>query len=229
MKILLHGEHIEGSREEYIRLKTSFGSKEIRELNGRQIDEATLIQAVQSNSLFGEGSIVCIEQLFGTLGKKAKQAAIYATIIKEADPTATILLWEQKEIGKEILTLLGPSVSARLFAYPKIIFSFLDSIKPDGIKQSLLYMDELLVTEPAELVWSMLISRIRTLIQIKDGITPDKMSAWQLGRLTNQARLFTMNKLLDMHKNLLTMEYTLKNGTSPFTMPESIKQFVLSV
>lgn len=229
MKLLLHGENIEGSRAEYIRLKTSFGQKEIRELNGRQMDESALIQAVQSNSLFGEGSIMCIEQLFGPLGKKAKQAAIYANIIKEADPTATILLWEQKEIGKEILGLLGNDVPARLFAYPKIIFSFLDSLKPDNTKQSLQYTDDLLMSEPAELIWSMLISRVRVLIQVKDNATPERMNAWQLGRLTNQARLFTMIKLLDMHKNLLTMEYSLKNGSSPFTMAESIKQFVLSI
>ncbi|MFH0749551.1 MAG: hypothetical protein V1917_01380 [Candidatus Gottesmanbacteria bacterium] len=229
MKLLLHGEHIEASREEYIRLKLSFGAKEIRELNGRQMDESILIQAVQSNSLFSEGTVVCIEQLFGPLGKKAKQAAVYATIIKEADPSSTILLWEQKEIGKEILALLGNDVPSRLFSYPKIIFSFLDSLKPEGAKQTLSFLDELLLTEPAELVWSMTISRVRVLIQVKDDASPVRVSPWQLGRLTNQARLFTMDKLLHMHKTLLTMEYSFKNGSSPFTMPENIKQLVLSI
>lgn len=229
MKILFHGDHIEKSREEYIRLKTSFSSKEIREVNGKGIDVANLIQAIQSDSLFANGSIVCIEQLFGPLGRKVKQASVYATMLNEADPSSTILLWEQKELGKDILTLLGSDITPRLFSYPKIIFTFLDSLKPHNAKQSLLLLEELLLNEASELAWSMIITRVRTLIEIKDNVPLDHMSSWQKNRLTNQARLFTMERLLTMHTTLLTMEYALKNGSSPYALSDDIKQFIVSI
>lgn len=229
MKLLLHGEHIENSRNEFIRLKNADSTNEIRDLNGKQTDETALVQALESNSLFSAQVVVCIENLFSPLGKKTKTAERFASAIKNADSNMTILLWEQKEIGKEILSLLEPSVSVRLFAYPKVIFSFLDSLRPGNAKQTLELLDELLATEHEALVWSMTVSRIRVLVEIKDNVPPERMSSWQLSRLTNQARSFTMNKLLDMYTSFLNMEYSFKNGTSPYSLADGIRQIVVSV
>jgi len=229
MKVVLYGENTEGSRNEFIHLKTTDAKKEIRALVGKELDETTLTQAIESNSLFGDTSSIFIENLFSPLGKKIKLAASYATILKNADKQTTIVLWESKNLGKEILGLLEPEISVRLFAYPKIIFSFLDSLQPGGCKKSLALLDELLSSEAAELIWSMLISRVRMLIQIKDNVISERMSSWQASRLTNQARLFTMDKLLNMHKTLLTTEYSLKNGTSPYTFTELIQQLIVQI
>jgi len=227
MKVLLHGDNTEASRDEFIHLKTAENTKEIREFTGKQLDETGLIQATESNSLFGDGITIFIENLFTPLGKKTKIAASYAAILKNADKQISIVLWESKELGKELLGLLEPEISVRLFAYPKIIFTFLDSLQPGGSKKSLVLLDELLSTEAVELIWSMLISRVRILIQMKDNVVPERMSSWQAARLTNQARLFTMDKLLNMHKTLLTTEYSLKSGSSPYTFSELIQEFII--
>ncbi len=229
MKVILHGDNTESSRNEFIHLKTSDKKGELRELIGRDVDETALKQAVESNSLFGGGASIFIENLFSPLGRKIKLATTYANILKTADAETTIVIWESKALGKEILGLVAPEISERLFAYPKIIFSFLDSMQPNGAKKSLTLLDELLSTESPELVWSMLISRIRMLIQIKDSVVPERMSPWQLSRLTNQSRLFTMDKLLDMHKTVQTMEYMLKNGSSPYTFSELIQQLIVQI
>ena len=229
MKVILHGDNTESSRNEFIHLKTVNAKKDIRELVGKELDETLLTQAIESNSLFGDTTSIFIESLFSPLGKKIKLATVYAQILKSADPQTTIVIWEPKPLGKEILGLLEPEISARLFAYPKIIFSFLDSLQPMGSKKSLMLLEELLSTENAELVWSMVISRVRVLIQMKDNVMPERMSSWQASRLTNQARLFTMDKLLDMHKTLLTTEYSLKNGSSPFTIAELIQQLIVQI
>jgi len=229
MKVLLHGENTEQSRAEFVRLKEQCGKSDIRDFTGKQLDETSLTQAVASDSLFGTDTSIFIENLFSPLGKKVKTATQYADIIKNANKTFTIVLWETKGLGKEIINLLEPDVSIRLFDYPKIIFSFLDSLLPGGSKKSLMLLEELLLTEPPELVWSMLVSRIRVLIQMKDAVIPERMSSWQLSRLTNQARLFTMNKLLSMHKNLLTLEYSLKQGTSPYVTADNIQVLVASL
>lgn len=229
MKVILHGENTEGSRSEFIHLKTSDSKKEKRELVGKELDETALTQAIESDSLFGDSTSIFIENLFSPLGKKIKRAAAYADILKKADKQITIVLWESKVLGKEILGLLEPELSVRVFSYPKIVFSFLDSLQPGGSRKSLVLLDELLSTEAAELVWSMLISRVRILMQIKDSVIPERMSSWQASRLTNQARLFTMDKLLTMHNTLLATEYSLKNGSSPFTIAERIQQLIVQI
>lgn len=229
MKVLLHGENTEQSRAEFVRLKEQCSNSDIRDFTGKQLDETSLVQAVASDSLFGTDTSIFIENLFSPLGKKVKTAAQYADIIKNANKTFIIVLWESKGLGKETIHFLEPDVSIRLFDYPKIIFTFLDSIVPGGSKKSLALLEELLVTEPSELVWSMLVSRIRVLMQIKDKVIPERMSSWQLSRLTNQARLFTMNKLLSMHKNLLTSEYSLKQGISPYATADNIQVLLASL
>ncbi len=229
MKVILHGDNTESSRSEFVHLKTSDVNSERRELTGRDIDETTLKQAVESNSLFESAASVFIENLFSPLGRKIKLASAYADTLKKAGKQTTIVIWEPKVLGKEILGLVTPEITERLFAYPKIIFSFLDSLQPRGEKKSLALLDELLDTENPELVWSMLITRVRMLIQIKDSVLPERMSSWQAARLTNQARLFTMEKLLDMHKNLFTSEYQLKQGDSPYTTADNLYIFVASL
>jgi len=229
MKVVLHGENTEGSRNEFIRLKTSDAKQDKRELVGKELDETALTQAIESDSLFGDATSIYIENLFSPLGKKVKRAAAYADILKKADKQTTIVLWEPKVLGKEILGLLEPELSVRVFTYPKIVFSFLDSLQPGGSKKSLAILDELLSTEAAELVWSMLISRVRILMQMKDSVTPERMSSWQASRLTNQARLFTMDKLLTMHNTLLATEYSLKNGSSPYTTAELIQELIVQI
>lgn len=229
MKVILHGDNTEDSRNEFIHLKTANAEKDIRELVGKELDETLLTQAIESNSLFGDTTSIFIESLFSPLGKKIKLATVYAHILKSAHPKTTIVIWEPKPIGKEILGILEPEIPARLFAYPKIIFSFLDSLQPMGSKKSLNLLDELLSTENAELVWSMVSSRVRVLIQMKDNVLPERMSSWQASRLTNQTRLFTMDKLLDMHKTLLTSEYQRKQGNTPYTTADHLQVFVSSL
>ncbi len=229
MKVILHGDNTENSRNEFIHLKTVHTKNDMRELIGKELDETLLTQAIESNSLFGDTTSIFIESLFSPLGKKIKLATVYAQILKSADPQTTIVLWEPKLLGKEILGLLEPEISARLFAYPKIIFSFLDSLQPSGSKKSLMLLEELLSTENAELVWSMVVARVRVLMQMKDNVIPERMSSWQASRLTNQARLFTMDKLLDMHKRLLTSEYQLKQGNAPYTTADNLQLFVASL
>jgi hypothetical protein len=225
MITLLHGDNIEASRNELLKLKSQH-IEEVREISGKNCTETILAQAVESHSLFDTPITIIIEQLFGPLGRKVKQAEVYTNILKKADPTVTILLWESKELGKEILGLFGSKIEVQLFTYPKILFTFLDSLKPNNTKTLIQLIIDLLKHEPAELLWNMCLSRIRTLISISSGITPAKMQTWQVGRLTNQSRSFTMDKLLDIYQKMLTMEYAQKSGMSPFSSSEMLVQWI---
>ena len=73
MITLLHGDNIEASRLELTSIITKGKDKEIRTLDGKHLDENALIQAMESNSLFGINILVVIENLFTPLGRKIKR------------------------------------------------------------------------------------------------------------------------------------------------------------
>lgn len=229
MITLLHGDNIESSRNELTSMIMSRKDKEIRRLDGKHLDENSLIQALESNSLFGSMILVVIENLFTQLGRKTKRIKEFTKIIDDNTQTAECICWEPKELSKETLSCFTSKVINKVFSIPKTIFIFLDNIKTNNAKALLASLDELFTTSPPELVWSMMITRMRQLIQIQSGVTPAKLQAWQVFRLTNQTRSFTMEKLLKSYKNMLEMEYALKSGTSPFTMSDMIKQWILEL
>jgi len=228
MLIILHGDNIVASRAELNRLKEAAKDKEIRDINGKNLDETSLRQAVESSSLFGDTLCIVIEQLFSNLGRKEKLIKLYASIIQEAAKQNEIILWEPKELGKTAISLF-PSTSIKLFKLPAVIFEFLDALLPHNQKSLLTIFDGLVKTEAPELILYMIESRVRQLIQLKDGVMPNKMSPWQQSRLTNQGKSFTMDKLLVMHQQLIDLEYSFKTGTAPFTLSQLIIQFILDI
>jgi DNA polymerase III delta subunit len=229
MITLLHGDNIEASRLELTAIVTKTTDKEIRTLDGKHLDETALIQAMESNSLFGSKILVIIENLFTPLGRKTKRIKEIIQVLDNTTQTTDCICWEPKELSKETQSFFISKIVSKAFSIPKTIFIFLDAIKANNAKALLLLADDLLTTSAPELVWSMMVSRVRQLIQIQSGVTPTKLQSWQVSRLTNQSRSFTMDKLLKSYANMLDMEYKLKTGLSPFTMSEMIKQWIIEL
>lgn len=227
MITLLHGDDVVQSRNELIRLKDSFAGKEIRELSGKSIDEGILIQSLSSNSLFGEEIVVIIEDLCSFLGKKTKRLEELLTIIKNESGNAQIILWEGKEVGKTAATVLGNTVTIRLFKLPTIIFQLLDGVHPRNLTSTLTLLNQILEDEPEELIHAMLRKRIRQLLLLESGITPPGMQSWQIGRLTNQGKFFTLKGLTKLYHDMIRAEYQIKSGTSSVSLTEHIQQYLL--
>jgi len=228
MLTLLHGDNIVASRNELTRLKELAKDKEIRDINGKNISESDLRQAVESSSLFGNTMLVVIEQLFSGLGKKEKLVKLFGEILNAASLSVDIIIWEPKELGKTALGCFSKA-HIQLYKTPTVLFEFLDTLKPNNAKQSILLMEKMGDTVAPELLLYMMEMRVRQLIQVKDNITPEKMSPWQMMRLTNQSKSFTMDKLLFMHTELLQMEFAYKSGRTPFTLSELISQLIINL
>lgn len=229
MFTILHGDNTEGSRAELTLLKKRSPGTDIRDVNGRSADPTQLIQALESSSLFGSGVLVIVERLFGTLGRKTSLIRDFAEVLNVHRGETDVILWEDREISPGTIRLLGPKLEIRVFKTPPVIFKFLDTMRPGGTVQSLELLTQSLSRDAAELIYSMLVKRVRYLVMAKEGVIPEGAQSWQAGRLTSQAKLFTMEKLRDMHKKLHQYETSLKSGTSPFTMEQILKLFVADV
>lgn len=227
MITLLHGDNVESSRSELVRLRAAVKNKEVRVFDGKDLTPQMLVQAVESSSLFGGDVVVVIENLFSKLGKKPKQANQYATILLRAD--TDIIIWEEKEIGAATVKLLGSKANIVPFKLPTLIFQFLDGLRPNNVHALLTQLERLVARDAPELVFTMLVRRVRQLIMAADGVTPEGLQGWQADRLTSQSRLFTMEKLLTMHASLLAMEVSIKTGASPLPLSSLLEQFLIEL
>lgn len=229
MIILLHGDHIEASRNELNRLKTEASEKEIRQLDGLSIDTAMLIQSLESASLFGRKMMIIIERLFGRLGRQQKKIESLCKTLRASDASADIILWEDKELGNLVIGSLGAHVRVHLFKLPVHLFQFLDNFKPGNTKQELFLFNQVVDKEAPELVFSMLVKRVRQLMQLSSSTSPAGLPGWQLTRLTAQAKSFTMDKLVRLYEALGDAEYSVKSGVSPFSLKQLLEQWILTL
>lgn len=229
MIILLHGDHVEISRQELTNLKQKAKGKEVRTLDGRTIDASVLTQALESTSLFGGNTLVIIENLTRYNAKKTKFLDQLAGIISSNAKTTDILLWEDKELSATQVNRFGKDVQSCLFKTPVVLFQFLDGLKPDSVTSTLVLFQKAVEKDAPELLFTMIVRRFRQLLIVKDGGTPEGISPWQLGKLTSQTKLFRMDKLGSMYEKLLTIEYSIKTGASPFAMKELIEQWLIGL
>lgn len=229
MIILLHGDDRQSSRAALLALKKKFSHLDLRLLNGKTADENALVQAIESQSVFGGSTAIIIENLLTTLGGKPKAMEHVGDILKRSAESATIILWEEKEVSPSTIRHLGSHVEGNLFKIPAVIFSFLDAIRPGNATQLLSLYAKTMEHSAAELIFTLLVRRLRTLMQLSGGTTPKGMAPWQLTRLTKQARFFTMDQILTMEKQLLDAEYAIKTGNSPYTLSQHIERFVIAL
>lgn len=229
MLIILHGDNIEASRNELSRIRQSAKGKEQRYVDGKSADLNSLTQVLESQSMFGGDLLVIVERLFTTLGRKSKQIEEHAKLLVRGSSGADIVVWEDKELTPGAIKSFGTHASARLFKIPVLIFQFLDGLRPGSAKPLLGLYEQLIKDEAPELLFMMTVRRIRHLVMAKENIIPEGMQPWQAGRLTNQAKFFTINKLLTMEKQLLAIEYSIKSGRSPLTLKTQLEQFLIDL
>ena len=77
--IVIHGDNLVASRNRLVELidQAKSQSQEIVQLNGDKITSTELLQALESQSLFGTDRLVVIERLFSRVKSKRKRSAYF--------------------------------------------------------------------------------------------------------------------------------------------------------
>jgi DNA polymerase III delta subunit len=227
MITLIHGDDTIISRNELNHIRNGLSGREIRMVNGKTADINRLIQTLESPSIFGNDTAVIFENLLSSLGRKIKTAGEYCDLLKSASGKGTeIILWEDRIVSPGMIGNLGKNIRISLYKLPALVFTFLDNFRPGNEKFLLDVYGKLSVNEPVELLFAMLLRRIRQLIIIKDGILPEGMQIWQSARLTSQAKYFSMEQLTDMYLRLINIEFSIRSGNSPFDTGKHLELFL---
>ena len=222
MKII-HGENIVQSRRHLNQLTDPFKGEIIR-LDANQMEMSGFKQALESSSIFGLEKMVVVENLFTGRKKKIKDEAI--DYLRKEKPK-NLIVWEPKQVdGRKLISFKNAQINK--YELTKYLFKFLESLKPGNQKESLRLLDLVLENDPPEIVFYMLIRQSRLLLIAKDlgagGLS--KMAPWQKNRLTAQAKLFTIERLLTLHRQLLKIDYEQKTGQAIFPLKQTLELLI---
>ncbi|MBI4058658.1 hypothetical protein HY404_00285 [Candidatus Microgenomates bacterium] len=222
MIIVLHGENQIASRQRFNQLKEQFTQKkwQITQLDGKNTDFNQLKLAAISQSLLGNDTVVFIE---GYWTKKIKQKRL------EIDLAGEIIFWEGKELPKTLLNSLPKKWRVEDFPLPKLVFKFLESLNPQKPEISLKILDQLLITEAAEMVLPLLAWHIRQLIWASSSPQTFNLPPWRKNKLLFQAKNFQIEQLETLHQSLLKLDRNSKTGASVLPLKPILELALLNV
>ena len=218
---ILHGENIVQSRKRLTEIveKARNSGQEVVYLDGTKASLTDVRSSLESGSLFGKTKLVVIENL--------KEKPEILTYLKKGKFDNDLVLWEQKEIKGDFL----PKADKEVFKLPPMIFKLLESLAPGNTKESLRLLAELKQTEEPEMIFYMIVRQFRYLIVASDlgpsGLS--ELSPWQQKRFLDQASLFSQEKLKEIYKNLLEIDFNQKTSGDAFSLSSRLDLLISAI
>ncbi len=239
MITLIHGEDTAASRNYFFELKKA--SVDSKQLEGQSVTSIDLQQTVEGSDLFGTVPIVFIDELISKR-KSPKEIEQLINILNTSE--AAITVWESKTLTPKQLQQFN-NVTIKEFKIPSTIFALLDSLKPGNGKVLIEQFHQTLQDKDPEFVLVMLQRQIRILLAIssKSSLSSlgegqgevgtisevSRMAPWQKGKLDKQTKLFTPERLKNLHAKLFQLELGMKTGGLTLPLPDSIDLLLLSI
>lgn len=228
MKIL-HGENALASRQELASFKANSRKAGLAVVTykGTDLDVTTLQSARQSLDLLGGGQRVIVIEGLLSAPKSARGEKVASYLKENPDADDHLLLWEGKKIAPTKLKPLNAKVME--FSLPKIMFTFLEAVEPGFPGRSLKLLKTLLVSQPAELVFFMLVRQARQLLTAQFSPQLLKGPGWITGKLKSQASKFTPQGLLSLHTSLYKIDKEIKTGQSLMPLSDRLIGLMLTI
>lgn len=228
MITLIHGLDIVSSRKILSELKKKSVNYEIVCFNGNSLAFSDFVTACDSTSLFGTKKNIIIENLFSSGQSQTKEKIL--EYLKTNKILHDIIMWEKQEITRTTLDKYVKGAKIILAKTPLYIFKLMDSLG-ENPQITLGLFQTVLKDRDAEFIYVMLIRQIRLLIIAKDaGLTElKKLVSWQALKIFEQSKRFTLEKLISSYRNLLSIEYKVKNGLSPLSFHALLDFYLVSL
>lgn len=230
MIILIHGEDTTASRNKLLEVKEKYKDAELVTLDGRNLALSNVVTVFDSPSLFQIKKILIVERFFtGVLPKE--KISILSYLTKDAQLGSEVIFWEEKELEKTQIKRLGTEVKELKFPLPPLLFRFLDMVGTEPSSRLLSEFHTLLNQKEAELIYALLLRHVRNLIIAKDlGMKGfGAMPSWQSGKFIRQASTQTLTDLIGRYRKLLYIDYQIKTGQTPLSLPQLLDIFFVSL
>lgn len=222
MITIIHGDDIVASRKFFNEEKSK--KDNIKSFSGSY--SLTSIMQAFEGSLFDNEISIYIESLLDNKKNTEKEGII--NYLSTQKNLGNVYLWEDKEIPLKTLQVFKNSQN-KVFKLPKLLFTFLDSIKPDDGKQLIILFHTILEQSDPDFVFAMILRQFRLLLAVSE---PDsieeikRLGPWQITKLKKQSSFFTEKQLLVQYNKLFTIDNKLKTGTLILTLTQAIDFFL---
>lgn len=209
--LIYHGDNQILSRSGFLdlkRTKTAAGMQ-IVEVNGQGLTLQELKYKSESASLLGDINCLFIDEFFGSRISKEKNLILdYLTEHSGNE----LNFWDSKDVSVQLKKI--PPECIRKFDLPKYVFQFLDHPTITLLHQSL-------VNTAPEQIFALLVGHFRKLLIVKDHA--GNLPAWQEQKLSSQAAKYSIEKLTELYKELLQIDYRQKTSVSAIDLSFSLE------
>ena len=204
MIYIFHGNHSAQSYSEFSELLNNYKLHEKFHQNSKNLEIDSLNRFINTPSLFLETKVVIIENLFSLL--KPQLDAVSKLI--NSHPDLDYLLWQDKKIETTKLKLF-PKSTVKFYVLPEVLFSTLDSIRPQNKIDFVKKYKNLTSALPFELILFWLKNHLRR-------------------QLTTYSK-FSPHVLKEAYLNLIELDYKSKTGKLLDTKENSLARVILSL
>ncbi len=223
--LILHGDNQSKVHAQLSQVLADCQQKEIttQRLEAKHLSLAELEEALQAQSLFGNEKTIILEGLFSLPNSKKRTALI--DFVKNHQEA--VVLVENKTLTASNLKNF-PQAKVEHYPLTNTLFSFLDSLNPQGNKtQQLNKLQAAITQDGAFMCLVMLARQIRLLIQAKEG---HKMAGapFMLAKLKKQSQNFSLEQLLKLHQQLYRLDSLEKTSQNLLSLENSLELFIIN-
>ncbi len=170
-------------------------------------------------SLFNDQVLTVVEEVH-SLVKSAQRTALIDYLSKCQD-LDSLVLWEKKPLTAAQLTVFGKATQ-KLFKASKSLFRWLDSLTPSTtIQERLQLFNQAVNQDGIEYCFLMLVRQTRLLLTVRSGGSIAGPPFVQRN-IQNQARLFSLSQLLNLHETLTIIDLESKTGRSRMSVKHQL-------
>lgn len=204
MIYIFHGNHTSQSYNEFSELLNNYKLHEKFHQNSKNLEIDSLNRFINTPSLFSETKVVIIENLFSLL--KPQLEAVSKLI--NSRPNLDYLFWQDKKIETVKLKLF-PKSTVKIFVLPEVLFSTLDSIRPQDKNEFVKKYQNLVSILPFELILFWFKNHLRR-------------------QLTTYSK-FSTTSLKETYLNLIKLDYRSKTGKLLDSKENCLERIILSL
>lgn len=225
---IIHGDDTAKSSNRLVEILKDINDKgmSVISLTADNLKLETLRQELSPSDLFGNKNFVSLSGLLSGTKKKSKLKII--DFLKHTKPD-NILLYESKAVHPSTIRQFSGAIVDN-FKVDSNIFKFLENIRPGSGVDLTKKFEEILESDvDAEFIFAMLVRQVRLLINSKDGSGTLKLPAFAVTKLKVQSNLFTMDQLLNLHKNIYEIELGIKTGKNNLGLKTLLHNLLLHI
>ncbi|MEK7633404.1 MAG: hypothetical protein AAB437_01000 [Patescibacteria group bacterium] len=203
-------------QEKYFREKdfeiVNLDVKQVLELNDSEASSASLFS--QKIIYFASGLNKKILKKLNVKTEKKIKDIIFSKEIHLYD-------WEEEITSRDLKSIKG--IVIKEFKPSQNIFKLLDSCYPGNFKTFITTLNILSKSTEDIFIFIMLARHMRNILIVKMGDKIPKLMSWQIAKLSNQAKYWRLENLINFYQGLHRIDVNSKTNGTPFSVKKSLE------